>query len=73
MHLLFDVLTPRETLEFAARFRFTMTKEQAKKKIEGLLEDLKLTKCADTVIGNEIRKGISGGEKESLHRYRNII
>jgi ABC-type multidrug transport system ATPase subunit len=64
--LLFDVLTPRETLEFAARFRYVLTIEEASQKITTLLEDLKLTNCADTVIGNAIRKGISGGEKKRV-------
>lgn len=29
-----------------------------------MIESLGLTKCADTIIGNEIIKGISGGEKK---------
>jgi len=64
--ILFDVLTPRETLEFAARFRYTLTIEEARQKTITLLEDLKLTNCADTEIGNHIRKGISGGEKKRV-------
>jgi ABC-type multidrug transport system ATPase subunit len=64
--LLLDVLTPRETLVFASKFRQVLTDEEVLTRVEILLNDLKLTKCADTIIGNENRKGISGGEKKRV-------
>jgi len=32
--------------------------------IEDMIKSLGLTKCADTLVGNEMIKGISGGEKK---------
>ncbi|EKX32917.1 hypothetical protein GUITHDRAFT_158946 [Guillardia theta CCMP2712] len=57
--------TPREALEFSARLRLPpeVTKEERETMIEDVISILHLDKCADTVIGNELIKGISGGEK----------
>ena len=35
-----------------------------KKKCENLIEDLELQKCADTIVGMDEIRGISGGEKK---------
>lgn len=63
---LFATQTPREALEFSAALRLpkSVTKSQRMKMVDSLLEQLHLTKCADTPIGNELVKGISGGEKK---------
>ena len=31
-----------------------------------MLEELELTNCADTLVGNTLEKGISGGEKRRV-------
>ena len=64
--LMFDILTPRETLTLAAKLRYSISEEEITNKINTLLEDLKLTNCADTLVGNENKKGISGGEKKRV-------
>ncbi|KAF4685996.1 hypothetical protein FOZ62_011518, partial [Perkinsus olseni] len=57
--------TPREVLEMSARLRM---RDQDEKEIQALLTDLldslKLTPCKDTVVGNGVIKGISGGERK---------
>ena len=57
--------TPREALEFSSRLRLppTVTDEERKKMVEEAIEVLRLDKCADSIIGDEMIKGISGGEK----------
>jgi len=62
---LYATETPREILDFSARLRL-MGVDQSK--IAALLDDLLnalgLNTCADTVVGNEMIKGISGGQRK---------
>ena len=61
-------LTVRETLHFAARLRLP-SKMAVKDKIrqaEAILLKLGLKDCADTLIGSELVKGISGGERRRV-------
>lgn len=62
--LLFDILTPKETLLFVSKLKSKKTSEEYENEVNSLLEELKLTKCKDTRIGNETTKGISGGERK---------
>ncbi len=57
--------TPREALEFSARLRLppSVTPEERKQMVDEAIEVLRLQKCADSIIGDEMIKGISGGEK----------
>ncbi|KAB5542470.1 ABC transporter [Coniochaeta sp. 2T2.1] len=61
-------LTVRETLRFAAGLRLPkwMTKDEKYKRAEEVLLKLGLKDCADNLIGNELVKGISGGEKRRV-------
>lgn len=63
---LYATLTPRETLRFSAALRIpsSVTPEQRERLVETMISELRLTKCADTMVGNELIKGISGGEKK---------
>eukprot|EP00927_Polykrikos_kofoidii_P027605 TRINITY_DN2421_c0_g3_i1.p1 TRINITY_DN2421_c0_g3~~TRINITY_DN2421_c0_g3_i1.p1 ORF type:complete len:627 (+),score=83.85 TRINITY_DN2421_c0_g3_i1:62-1882(+) len=62
---LLGTMTPREVLQFAARMKMDATAGQSQSSlIDGLLESLSLTKCADTMVGNQLIKGISGGERK---------
>lgn len=58
--------TPREALRFSAGLRLpsTTTAEEIEGIVEGLLEDLGLTSCADVMIGGAMIKGISGGQRK---------
>ncbi len=57
--------TPREALDFSARLRLppTVSREDRKRMVDEAIEVLRLGKCADSIIGDEMIKGISGGEK----------
>ncbi|CAN9465310.1 unnamed protein product [Alternaria alternata] len=61
-------LTVRETLRYAAGLRLPkwMSREQKTQKAEEILLKMGLKDCADNLIGNDIIKGISGGEKRRV-------
>lgn len=60
--------TPREALEFSARLRLppSVTAQERTQMVSEMLSILHLEGCADTLIGNEMIKGISGGEKKRV-------
>ncbi|KAI1849617.1 hypothetical protein JX266_004566 [Neoarthrinium moseri] len=61
-------LTVRETLRFAAGLRLPsfLTKEQKNERAEEVLLKMGLKDCADNLVGSELVKGISGGEKRRV-------
>jgi ABC-type multidrug transport system ATPase subunit len=61
-------LTVRETLRFAARLRLPsfMTTAQKIQRAEEVILKLGLKDCADNLIGSDLIKGISGGEKRRV-------
>jgi ABC-type multidrug transport system ATPase subunit len=61
-------LTVRETLRYAAGLRLPkwMSKQQKTQKAEEILLKMGLKDCADNLIGNDLIKGISGGEKRRV-------
>lgn len=61
-------LTVRETLRYAAGLRLPswMSKEQKEHRAEEILLKMGLKDCADNLIGNDLIKGISGGEKRRV-------
>jgi ABC-type multidrug transport system ATPase subunit len=65
---LMPYLTVRETLRYQARLRMDthLTLEQKYKAVEDVILELGLKECADTIIGDHWRKGISGGEKRRV-------
>jgi ABC-type multidrug transport system ATPase subunit len=58
--------TPREAIRFSAKLRLPRgTQNDEISVLTGrMLEELGLSKCADTIIGGELIKGISGGERK---------
>lgn len=66
--VLFGHMTVRETLEFAARLKMDPGNSPAQRtsRVEEVMALLQLTKCADTVVGDSFKKGISGGERKRL-------
>jgi len=58
--------TPYEALRFSAFLRLptTLSNQQKEEQVERVIKSLRLEKCKDTKIGNEIIRGISGGEKK---------
>lgn len=61
-------LTVRESLRFAAGLRLPtwMSAEEKNRRAEEILYKMGLKECADNVIGSELIKGISGGEKRRV-------
>ena len=61
-------LTVREYFKFAVDLKKSHLKEKEKvEQVNSLLKTLKLEKAADTIVGGNLRKGISGGEKKRLN------
>lgn len=61
-------LTVRETLFYAACLRLPshMSRSQKMGRANQVISQMGLKDCADTLIGNEMIKGISGGEKRRV-------
>jgi ABC-type multidrug transport system ATPase subunit len=61
-------LTVRESLKFAAGLRLPtwMTREEKNRRAEEILHRMGLKECADNLIGSDLIKGISGGEKRRV-------
>ena len=59
--ILHEEATVRENLEIYGQLRAI---PDYKAKAQKLIEDLGLTKCADTIIGNSMIRGVSGGERK---------
>jgi ABC-type multidrug transport system ATPase subunit len=62
--ILLDMLTVKESVMFAARLKTRGTTQEKEKKVQSLLEEMGLIKCQHTLVGNPVKKGISGGEKK---------
>ncbi|KAK0187369.1 P-loop containing nucleoside triphosphate hydrolase protein [Armillaria mellea] len=65
---LLPYLTVRETLQFAAALRLprTMSKDEKRQRADEVILKMGLKDCCHTFIGNELLKGISGGEKRRV-------
>lgn len=64
---LFPHLTVRETIRFAAYLRCHNKSERECDLIaEDTIKLLKLESCADTIIGNDVVRGVSGGQKRRV-------
>jgi ABC-type multidrug transport system ATPase subunit len=60
--ILLATFTPRECFMFISNMRLiNLSKEEKQQKVEELIVALGLTKCADTYVGNELIRGVSGG------------
>lgn len=61
-------LTCRETLNFAAGLRLDKDVDQVSrdKLVEEIILELNLKECANTMVGDSIHRGLSGGEKRRL-------
>ncbi|CAF1062043.1 unnamed protein product [Adineta ricciae] len=59
-------LTVRENLAFSANLRVSkaMSRESKKAIVQQVIEQLGLEKCAESRVGTELARGISGGERK---------
>lgn len=62
--VLLETLTPHECLQFAANLRLSGTPEEREERVCKIIKDLRLVTCKDTLVGNVLKKGISGGERK---------
>lgn len=62
---MFAELTVREQIVYAARLSLPNSVPEDRKivRVEKIIQELGLSKCADTYIGSEIVRGVSGGER----------
>jgi ABC-type multidrug transport system ATPase subunit len=62
--ILFSSMTPREILTFAATLTLNASKSSVESHVSQIIDDLGLLACADTVVGGQLVRGLSGGEKK---------
>ena len=64
---LFPLLTVRETIRYAAALRCAgKTYAERDAIADSVLSLLKLDKCADTIVGDDLNRGVSGGERRRV-------
>jgi ABC-type multidrug transport system ATPase subunit len=62
---LFAELTPREAIRFSTTLIFpTLNPEAVETRVTKTIAAMGLQKCADTQVGNEMFRGVSGGERK---------
>ncbi|XP_062179860.1 ABC transporter G family member 16-like [Phragmites australis] len=73
--LLYPMLTVRETLLFAAEFRLprALSPDKKRARVDVLIDQLGLSRAADTIIGDEGHRGVSGGERRRVSIGTDII
>ncbi|KAE8726629.1 ABC transporter G family member 22 [Hibiscus syriacus] len=73
--VLFQHLTVKETLTYAARLRLpkVLTKQQKEKRAVDVIHELGLERCQDTMIGGSFVRGVSGGERKRVCIGNEII
>ncbi|KAE8300416.1 ATP-binding cassette sub-family G member 2 [Larimichthys crocea] len=65
--ILMGTLSVRENLLFSANLRLSPKHHSSadkKSRVDAIIQDLGLTDCADTKIGTEFLRGVSGGERK---------
>lgn len=62
--VLYQTFTVRECLEFSAKLQMSGGFEERMRRVQQIIDDLKLNKCENTKIGGPLIKGVSGGERK---------
>ncbi|XP_005109370.3 broad substrate specificity ATP-binding cassette transporter ABCG2 [Aplysia californica] len=68
-------LTIRENFEFSARLRLprSVTDAERKERVDQVIYELGLTEVADSKVGNEFIRGVSGGERKRCNIGMELI
>ncbi|XP_061166082.1 broad substrate specificity ATP-binding cassette transporter ABCG2-like [Saccostrea echinata] len=68
-------LTVRENFQFSAALRLpsNLTKADRDERVNTVVQELGLTHCADTKVGNEFIRGVSGGERKRTNIGMELI
>jgi len=66
--LLFGNLTVEETLMYSAKLRLPsdVSQEEKRARVEDAMQKLGLLHCRNTIIGDELKRGVSGGERKRV-------
>ena len=69
MDVLMPTLKVRELLYYTAELKLppTFSKAQKEERVENVIRELGLESCADTVIGDRLHRGISGGQAKRVN------
>ena len=59
-------LTCRETVTYAAGLYLALPAAEKAARVEALLAEMGLASCGDTLVGNQFKAGLSGGQKRRL-------
>lgn len=62
--MLEPVLTPREILMFTALLKLKSSRIEIEERVAYLLKILRIEKCQNTRIGDNLERGVSGGERK---------
>lgn len=57
-------LTVREHLTFSSKLRLAVSEEERVSRVQKVIDQLRLNKCADTLLGGAMERGVSGGERK---------
>lgn len=64
---LHDFLTVKETLHFAAQLKLRhLPSDQRTSRVDCLIKELGLTECQNVLVGGDLKKGLSGGQKKRV-------
>ncbi|XP_078453675.1 broad substrate specificity ATP-binding cassette transporter ABCG2 isoform X1 [Lampetra planeri] len=68
-------LTVRENFQFSAALRLpqSISQQEKKERVNQIIQELGLTKCADSKVGTELIRGVSGGERKRTNIGMELI
>eukprot|EP01135_Chromosphaera_perkinsii_P010280 Nk52_evm22s2085 gene=Nk52_evmTU22s2085 len=73
---LMPTLKVRELLQYTAQLKLSsrkFTREQKEARVEAVINELGLQGCADTVIGDRLTRGISGGQAKRVNIAMELV
>jgi ABC-type multidrug transport system ATPase subunit len=70
--IVISALTVRESLEYLVRFR-VKDREEGRRQVDNVIKKMRLEKCADTRIGDQLCRGVSGGERKRYCIARELL